>query len=127
MLRALALAAALALGCGAGTGSPAGAVRALAEAGADGDRDQAWRLLGPATRARLQADAARAAEQSGRRALPASEMLAVGWFAPRFRPREVRELARAAERATVEVRGEHGELEVVSCVRVDGQWRVELP
>jgi hypothetical protein len=126
-MRVLVAAAALALGCGAGTGSPAGVVRALAEASADGDRDQVWRLLGPATRARLEADAARAAEQSGRRALPASEMLAVGWFAPRFRPREVRELERAAGRATVEVRGEHGEREAVSCVHVDGQWRVELP
>jgi hypothetical protein len=54
-------------------------------------------------------------------------MLAVGWFTPRFRPAEVRELGREGGRATVEVRGEKGEREQVACVRVEGAWRVELP
>jgi hypothetical protein len=122
------LAAALLLGaCGAGTRSPVGAVRALAEAAADGDREEVWRLLGPNTRARLEADARRAAEQSGRRVQPPMEMLAVGWFPPRFRVADVREVERAGDRATVEVWGKEGQRELVTCVRVSQAWKVELP
>ncbi len=117
----------LGLGCNAGTRSPEGAVRAFAEASSDGDREGAWRLLGPATRGKLESDARRAAELSGRRPLKPAEMLAVGWFPPRFRADDVRELARTGADATVEVRGARGERETVRCVRVDGDWRVELP
>lgn len=131
---ALALAlplASAAAGCDAGTRSPEGAVRALIEAGASGDRDAVWRLVGPATRSRLEADAKRAAEGAGRRAgaLPAAELLAVGWFPPRFRAAEVREIERApsGDRAVVEVVGTRQERERITCVRTDGAWRVELP
>jgi Domain of unknown function (DUF4878) len=114
-------------GCGAGTRSPTGAVRALAEAAQEGDRDAVWRLLAPETRARLEADSKRAAQLSGRRQVAAQEMLAVGWFPPRFRLDDAREVERSGDRATVEVRGAGGERERVSCVRVDGTWKIELP
>lgn len=113
--------------CSAGTRSPEGAVRALAEASADGDRAQVWRLLGPATRARLDANARRAAELSGRRPFRPEEMLAVGWFPPRFRAEDVRELAREGATATVEVTGAHGERVQVACIRDGSAWKVELP
>jgi hypothetical protein len=126
-VRAAALALLL-VGCGAGTHSPVGAVRALAEAAQDGNRDEAWRLLGPVTRARLEADAARATQLAGaRRTVAPESLLAVGWFAPRFAPAEVRELSRAGDRAVVEVTGPHGESERVDCVRVGDAWKVELP
>jgi len=125
--RGLFFCALLLAACGAGTRSPVGAVRALGEAAQDGDRDAAWRLLGPQTRARLETDAKRAAQLSGRRAMPPQEMLAVGWFQPRWRLDDARELERSGDRATVEVTGKNGEREQVACVRVAGAWKVELP
>lgn len=126
LLGALALGAPAA-GCGAGTRSPTGAVRALAEAAQDGDRAAAFRLLGPATRTRLDADAKRAAQLSGRRAVAPEEMLAVGWFPARFHLDDARERSRSGGHATVEVVGAHGEREQVACVEVGGSWKVELP
>jgi hypothetical protein len=125
-VRWLALAVVVAAGCGA-TRSPDGAVRALAEAAEAGDRDAVWALVGPATRARLTADAERAAQASGRRDLLPRDMLAAGWSAPRWKLTDVDVVVRAGEHATVEVRGKNGERETLSCVQVGGAWRVELP
>jgi hypothetical protein len=116
----------LVAGCG-GVRSPEGAVRALAEAAEAGDRDAVYALLGPATRARLQADAERAAQAAGRREIGPKDLVAAGWSPPRWRAAEFDVLTRAGERATVEVRGPAHERETLACVRVDGQWRVELP
>jgi hypothetical protein len=102
-------------------------VRALTEAAQSGDRAAVWKLVGPATRARLEADAKKSAALSGQRATAPEKLLAVGWFAPRFSPDEVNELSRDGDRATVEILGTHGEREQVTCVRVDGEWKVELP
>ncbi len=128
-MRSLLIAALLVAGCSAGTRSPVGAVRALAEAAVDGDRDAAWRLLGSATRKKLADHAKRTAELSGQREVPAKEMLAVGWFAPRFRVHDVREVSRTGgDHALVEVRGANeGEVERIDCVREAGAWKVELP
>jgi hypothetical protein len=126
-VRVLVAAAALLVGCSAGTRSPEGAVRALAEAAAEGDGEAVLGLLGPETRARLEVDARRAAALSGWRTVSPSEMLAVGWFAPRFRLRATRELGRDGAGATVEVRGTGGERREVRCVREAGAWKVELP
>jgi hypothetical protein len=54
-------------------------------------------------------------------------MLAVGWFAPRAVLDGTRLVEKSGARAVVEVRGRGGERERVTCVRVDGTWRVELP
>jgi len=116
-----------AAGCSAGTRSAAGAVRALAEAAQAGDRAEVWRLVGPATRARLQEDARRAAALAGGAPVAPEKLLAVGWFAPSFRLEEARELSREGDHAVVEARGSDGRREQVTCVRVDGQWKVELP
>jgi hypothetical protein len=122
----LALAFVVAAGCGVAR-SPDGAVRALADAAEAGDRDGVWALLGPATRARLTADAESAAQASGRRDILPRDLLAAGWSAPRWKIRELDVVARAGDRATVEVRGKGGERESLSCVAVGGAWRVELP
>jgi hypothetical protein len=116
----------VAAGCG-GARSPEGAVRALAEAAEAGDRDAVYALLAPTTRARLTAEADRAARAAGRREIGAVDLVAAGWSPPRWRAAEFDVLSRSGERATVEVRGAARERETLSCVRVDGQWRVELP
>jgi len=64
---------------------------------------------------------------AGRRPVPPEQMLAVGWFSPKYQPDQVRELTRSGDRAQVEVIGPKGEWQEVTCVRVDGQWKVELP
>jgi hypothetical protein len=109
------------------TRSPEAAVRALTEAAEAGDRTTVYRLLGPATRARLAADVARAAVAAGRRDLKPEDLLGVGWSPPRWRAVEFDTIARGGGRATVEVRGRDGEREQVSCVLSDGRWQVELP
>lgn len=115
------------VGCSAGTRSPVGAVRAFAEAAQAGDRAEVWRLIGPATRAKLTEDAKRAGALAGRRPVPPEQMLAVGWFSPKYQADKVRELSRSGDHAQVEVIGPKGEWQEVTCVRVEGQWKVELP
>ncbi len=110
-----------------GRDDPEAAVRAFDRAAAAGARTEVYALLGPATRARLVADARRAAEQSGRRGVRPEELLAIGWSPRRFRSAVVHVVGRAGEHADVEVIGERGERELLSVVRVDGAWRVELP
>jgi hypothetical protein len=112
-------------GCSAGARSPEGAVRRLADAAAAGDRDAVWSLLGPSTKARLEAEARRATPV-GRRALTPSEMLAVGWEPARFRLTDIRLRERRGDEADVEVRGPDGQLDRVTCVRVADRWTVEL-
>jgi hypothetical protein len=107
--------------------SPADAVRAFSEAARSGAQHEVWRLLGPKSRDRITADAQRAAELSGRRALPAESLLAVGWSPPKFRVAEIRERTVQGDRALVEVRGPAGEVALVDCVREGGAWKIELP
>ena len=126
-VRGLALALSLAAaGCSRG-GSPVAAVQALAEASREGDAERAWELLGPKTRARIEADARLAGQQAGRRALAPSELLAAGWTPPRFELERVRELSSDDASALVEVRGAHGEAERMELVREGGAWKIELP
>jgi hypothetical protein len=113
--------------CASGARSPEGAVRALTEAAESGDRDAVWMLLGPATRARLQSDAERAAQVAGRRELQARDLIAAGWSPPRWRAAEFEVVTASEDHATVEVRGSHHERERLACVRTQGQWQVELP
>jgi hypothetical protein len=113
------------VGCG-GARSPEGAVRALAEAAESGSRDDVWRLIGPATRARLTADAAHAAAAAGRRDVGPRDLLAVGWSPPRWHIVGIDVIARQGDRATVEVRGEAHQRQSVTCVYVERQWHVEL-
>jgi hypothetical protein len=126
MAAALVVALLFASACG-GARSPEGAVRALAEAAESGDRDAVWSLLGPATRARVKADADRARAAAGRREIVGRDLLAAGWSPPRWRAAGFDVIARSRGHATVEVRGAAHERETVLCVLVDGAWQVELP
>jgi hypothetical protein len=125
-MKRLAFAALVAVAACGGAHSPEGAVRALAEAAESGDRDAVFALLGPATRARLAADAGRASQAAGRRELGPRDLVAAGWSPPHWRAADFDVLTRSGDRATVEVRGPAHERETVSCVFVDGQWRIEL-
>jgi hypothetical protein len=128
-MKRVVLAVVLALGglSGCGARSPEGAVRALAEASEAGDRDEVWALLGPATRARVTADAARAAQAAGRREIGPVDLIAAGWSPPRWHAVDFDVLSRSGDRATVEVRGAAHERETLTCVLVGSDWRVELP
>jgi hypothetical protein len=106
---------------------PLDSVRAFDRAAEAGARADVYRLLGPATRARLEADARRAGELSGRRSVRPEELLAIGWSPRRFTSKTMRVLGRAGDHAEVEVLGAHGEREVLTLVRADGAWRIELP
>jgi len=126
--RAILVAGAIGVGAAACSGarSPEGAVRALTEAAESGDRDAVYALLGPATRARLTADAEHAAQAAGRRELGPTDLVAAGWSPAKWHAVDFDVLTRTGDRATVEVRGAAHERETVTCVAVGGQWRVEL-
>ncbi len=114
--------------CGGDGGSPVSATRAFIDAAQTADRARVLRLLGPATRARLDEAAAKASTLSGRRRMEPAELVAVGWFAPRLRAAvDVRERSRQGNSATVEVSGPHGERQEVSCIRTAQGWQLELP
>jgi hypothetical protein len=106
---------------------PVEAVRAFDRAAESGRRAEVFHLLGPQTRARLEDDARRAGELSGRRTVRPEELLAIGWSPRRFHSHKMRVLSRAGDHAEVEVEGPNGEREVLSLVRAEGAWRIELP
>ncbi|MSP58925.1 MAG: hypothetical protein EXR72_01050 [Myxococcales bacterium] len=127
LLCALAALGSTALGCRGSTRSPVRTVQELSEAAREGDLGRVMRLIGPRTRARLEADARRAGEQAGRRKIQPSELLAAGWTPPRYEFTEVYEVSRSGEVAEVEIAGRHGERERVEVVREGKEWKVELP
>lgn len=112
---------------GCGSDDPLVAVEHFNRAAEAGARSEVFALLGPSTRARLETDARRAADLSGRRSVRPEELLAIGWSPRRFRTVQLRVVARAGDHAEVEAEGEHGEREVLSLVKVGGGWKVELP
>jgi hypothetical protein len=86
-----------------------------------------YRLLGPATRARLDAHAAAARRISGRVPLAPADFLSVGWAPPAWEPVGMRLVAREAGHARVEVSSAAGDRFEVQLVRDGGEWRIELP
>jgi hypothetical protein len=124
-VRELAVAVVFLLGCGGD--DPLSAVEQFQRAAEAGARADVFALLGPATKARLEADAHKAADLSGRRNVRPEELLAIGWSPRRFRTVELRLLGRSDDHAEVEADGEHGEREVLQLVKSEGRWRIELP
>ena len=112
---------------GCGSDDPLAAVLRFNRAAEAGARSEVFSLLGPSTRARLEADARRAADLSGRRNVRPEELLAIGWSPRRFRTVQLRVVARAGDHAEVEAEGEHGEREVLTLVKAGGSWKIELP
>jgi hypothetical protein len=85
----------------------------------------AYALLGPSARANLEERARRTSQAQGRRVEP-YEMLAVGRFALKFRPKSMKANV-VGDRATVEVVGDDptSERASVRCVHEGAGWRVE--
>jgi hypothetical protein len=91
-----------------------------------GDKAALWRLLGPATRARLEEAAARATDTAGggRRYAP-TDVLDLGAGDENEPLPEVLLRERAGDRAIVDVLRPDGR-DAVTVVRIDGAWRIEL-
>jgi hypothetical protein len=114
-------------GCAVGDGTPAGAARAFAAATRAGDRRASWELLGPRTRARIEAEAQAATEKvgGGRRYGPLDVL---GVWAPKhtYEPTDIVVRTEDGDQAVVDVLGPDGRHDALTLVRTGGRWRVEL-
>ncbi len=115
-------------GCGADDETPVGAVRAFVSAARAGDRAAVYELLGPRTRAHLEAQTQKATEYVGgsRRFAPTELMSVTSGDLERPAPRDYLLRERDGETAVVEIVGADGTHTPTTVVEVDGHWRVEL-
>lgn len=128
-LLAVVLAVAIAgRGCGADDETPVGAVRAFVSAARAGDRAAVYELLGPRTRAHLDARAQTATEYVGgsRRFSPQQLMSVTSGGLELPAPRDYVLLERDGDAAVVEIVAADGTRTPTAVVEVDGHWRVEL-
>jgi hypothetical protein len=106
---------------------PEGAVRNMLAAASAGDRVAVYALLGPQTRARLDERARRATDVVGSSVrYSALDLISIGASRDVPPPTDLTVVERLDERAVVEVVSAAGRARVV-VVRVDGDWRIELP
>jgi hypothetical protein len=128
VLAAMALAASMAgRGCSVDEDGPIGAVQAFTAAASAEDHEALFELLGPATRAGLEAAARRATDLAGgAHRFDAIDMLSIGKPAGAA-PRELRVVERADERVVIELVGASDGPARLVAVPVDGAWRIELP
>jgi hypothetical protein len=114
-------------GCAPVDATPDGAARAFVSAARSGDKKAVWVLLGPDTKKRLEAAAVAATDNvGGKRRFGPLDVLDVGAGDTAWSPSGYRVLDHHGDAARVEVQGERGQKSVLSLVRVDGRWRVEL-
>lgn len=128
-LLAVVLAVAIAgRGCGADDETPVGAVKAFVSAAREGDRAAVYELLGPRTRAHLDAQARKATEFVGgsRRFEPTELMSVTSGSLGHPAPRDYVLRERDGDTAIVEIVGADGTRSPTTVVEVDGHWRVEL-
>lgn len=127
-LAAMALAAAMAgRGCRVDANSPEGAVRELIAAASADDYETLYELLGPATRARLEAAAKRATDLAGgSNRYSAIDMISIG-KADGATSKDFVVHEAGNEQAVVEIVEANGERARLTVVHVDDAWRIELP
>lgn len=127
-LAAMALAAAMAgRGCRVEANSPESAARELVAAANAEDHEALYELLGPATRARLEAAAKRATDLAGgSNRYSAIDMISIG-KGDGATPKDFVVREQNEERAVIEIVGANGESARLTTVYVDGVWRIELP
>jgi len=115
-------------GCSADDETPDGAVRAFVSAARAGDRGAVYELLGPRTRAHLDAQAQKATEHVGgsRRFAPTELMSVTSGGLDRPAPREFVVRERDGDTAVVEIVAVDGARTPMTVVEIDGHWRVEL-
>ena len=126
-LAAIALAAAvLGRGCGVAEPGPDAAVKSLIAAARAGDRKAVWRMLSPETQRALDERARTATDLVGSSTrFTALDLISIGSSEDVPPPTDVRVIARAGDRATVEIGGPAPER--VDVVRIDGHWKIDLP
>lgn len=128
--RGAAAALLLALGCSAEparTSTPEQAVERIIAGARTGNRAAVYELLGPQTRARLEALQGDSRRLTGRLVLKAEDFLSVGWAPPAWETQGFRTLRRDAAQAEVEVFSAAGDRYSVNLVRIGDDWRIELP
>jgi hypothetical protein len=99
-------------------------VRDLLQAAKTGNRDLVYELLTPATRARLDAEAARATDLVGAATrYTAKDLISIG--ASEDAPTDITVIEQRADRAVVEIVSPAGRSRL-DLFRVEGRWRVDL-
>lgn len=128
VLAAMALAASMAgRGCSMDEDEPIAAVRAFAAAASAEDHEALYELLGPTTRAGLEASARRATDLAGgAHRFDAIDMLSIGKAAG-APPRELRVVEREGTHAVVQFLGVSDRPARLMTVYASGAWRIELP
>lgn len=126
-LAAMAVAAAVAgRSCRVTEPGPEVAVRDMVRAAKTGDREAVFELLGPATRARLDAEAKRATDLVGASVrYTAKDLVSIG-SSEGSTLTDVTVIDESGDRAVVEVVSPAGRSRV-DLIHVDGRWRIELP
>jgi hypothetical protein len=126
-LAAMAVAAAVAgRSCRVTEPGPEVAVRDMVRAAKTGDREAVFELLGPATRARLDAEAKRATDLVGASVrYTAKDLVSIG-SSEGTTLTDLTVIEQHDDNAVVEVVSAAGRSRV-DLVRVDGRWRIELP
>jgi len=100
-------------------------VRDLLQAIKNGDRDTAYQLLSPATRARLDVEAKRATDYVGAAVrFSAKDLLSLSSIGPE--PSDITVIEEHGDRAVVYVASVSGGGRI-ELVRADGGWRIDLP
>jgi hypothetical protein len=102
-------------------------VRDLLQAARTGDRELVFELLAPSTRARLDAQAARATDLVGAATrYTAKDLISIGASDPSAIPTHITVIEQRADTAVVEIVSAAGRSRV-QLLKIDGRWRVDLP
>ncbi len=126
---AVALAAAMVgRGCSVRGSGPDGVVRELINAQRTGDAELLYSLLGPNTIAALQTEARRATDLVGgwQRFVPA-DLVSIGQATPGGGTFEYSVRRIAEDKAQVDIASSTGQKSVLMLVRIDKDWRIEVP
>lgn len=126
-MAAMALAAAVAgRGCRVNDPGPEAAVRDMYQAAKIGDRDAVFELLGPDTRANLEAQAKRSTDLVGGAVrYSAKDLISIGSSEGFAAPTSFNVREFPNDRGEVEVVTSAG-VQRLEMVRVDGHWKIEL-
>ncbi len=102
------------------------AVRSFLAASSAGDRDKLLKMLGPATRARLEEKAERATKLvGGEGRYEARDMIQP--MSGEGRGLSIVNMGRDGDTASLSIKNRRGEKTIVTAVLIDGHWRIELP
>jgi len=128
-LAAMALAAAMAgKGCRVEDSSPQGVARSFAAASRAGDRKAVYNMLGPKTRARLDEAAKRSTDLvGGSRRFKPLDLVGVSKPGETPAPKEFVLKSKDGDQAVVEVVSADDARHLLTLVRVDGTWKIEVP